>query len=190
MFEHVALLLSFVFALALTHLLSSTTEIILGRDRLRFSGLHAAWMVAAYLSLLVNWLSYWGLVALKHWTVGEVELWFAAATIQYFTCSLISIRPDPDGVIDMPAFFARQRPAIFTAFFALMAVSMIQNYADRNHTSGLGPSDWISENLLVLPMAVSVVIAGWTRTLWLQWVAVLVILGLIVFFLSTFALPA
>ena len=33
MFEHVAILLSFVYALALTHLLSSATGLIIARDR-------------------------------------------------------------------------------------------------------------------------------------------------------------
>jgi hypothetical protein len=33
MFEHAAMLLSFVYALALTHLLSSATDLVLARDR-------------------------------------------------------------------------------------------------------------------------------------------------------------
>jgi hypothetical protein len=189
MFEHVTLLVSFIFAIALTHLLLSTTELVLGRHRVRFSALHAVWMVNAYLSLLVNWLSFWGLTALKRWTVTEVEIQFAAATIQYFTCSLIAIKPAADEAFDMPAFYQRQRPAIFTAFAAMMVMSMVQNYVDRNNLAGLKPSDWIDENLVVLPMLAASLVAGWARSRWLQWAAALVMLALILAFLHTYALP-
>ena len=79
MFEHVTILLSFVFAIALTHLLSTATELVLARDRVRFSGLHTLLMANALLSLVVNWLSFWGLIVIKRWTVTEVLLQFAAA---------------------------------------------------------------------------------------------------------------
>ena len=95
MFEHVTILLSFVFAIALTHLLSSTTELVTGRARVRFSGLLTLWMANALVGLLVNWLGLWGLTALKNWTVGDVLLQFVPAVLQYYTCSLVSIRPEP-----------------------------------------------------------------------------------------------
>jgi hypothetical protein len=56
-FEHVALLLSFIYVIALTHLLSSTTSLILARDRVRFSPLLALWMVLARGMLFNNWLA-------------------------------------------------------------------------------------------------------------------------------------
>jgi hypothetical protein len=56
MFEHVTLLLSFIYAIAITHLLGSATELILARDRVRLSGLLIAWMVCALLLLVTNWL--------------------------------------------------------------------------------------------------------------------------------------
>jgi peptidoglycan/LPS O-acetylase OafA/YrhL len=189
MFEHVTILLSFVFAIALTHLLSSTTELVWARDRVRFSGLQALWMANALLSIVVNWLSFWGLVAIKRWDVTEVELWFALAVVQYFTCSLISIRPKQGDVVDMPAFYERQRPAIFGAFAGLMLISMILNYWDRDHTQGIGPTDWINENLIVLAMLALILIAGWAKERWAQWAAGLVMFGLIVMFLSTYAIP-
>ena len=53
-FPHVTILLSFVCAIALTHLLSTTTELVLARKRVRFSGLYAAWMFNTVLLLLNN----------------------------------------------------------------------------------------------------------------------------------------
>lgn len=57
MFEQINLLLSFVFALAMTHLLSTGAELLLARSRVVFSGPHAIWIVNAVLMLLVNWLA-------------------------------------------------------------------------------------------------------------------------------------
>jgi hypothetical protein len=186
-FEHVTLLLSFVYAIALTHLLSSATELVLARERVRFSGLHAVWMLNALVGLLVNWLSLWGQNVLKRWTVGDVLLWFLAAMVQYFTCSLVSMRPEPGGPIDMRAFFERQRPMIAAAFAALMVPAMTLNYVYRNATQGLSPTAWITEDLLVLPMLIAALIAGWARPRWLQWVAGLAMLGLQTWFLCTYA---
>ena len=187
MFDHVTLLLSFVFAIALTHLLSSTTELVLARDRVRFSGLHAVWMLNALVGLLVNWLSLWGQNGLKRWTVFDVLLWFAEAIVQYFACSLVSMRSEPGEPIDMEAFFQRQRPMIAAAFAALMVLSMTLNYVYRDATQGLAPTAWITENILVSPMLIAAVIAGWARPRWLQWAAGLAMLALETWFLCTFA---
>ncbi|HZC17951.1 MAG TPA: hypothetical protein VE309_14435 [Caulobacteraceae bacterium] len=187
MFDHVTLLLSFVYAIALTHLLSSATELVLARERVRFSALQAVWMLNALVGLLVNWLSLWGQNILKHWTIQDVLLWFLVAIVQYFTCSLVSIRPEPGEPIDMGAFFERQRRPIGGAFAALMAPAMIVNYVYRDATQGLGPTAWITEDLLVLPMLVAALICGWARPRWLQWAAGLAMLALETWFLCTFA---
>ena len=128
MFEQITILLSFVFAIALTHLLSSTTGLILARDRVRFSGLLALWMLNALIGLVVNWLSIWQLHIVKQWTVADVLLQFAPALLQYFACSLVSIGAETSAAIDMPAFYARQRPAFTGAFAAMMVVNLLQNY--------------------------------------------------------------
>lgn len=190
MFEHVTILLSFVFAIALTHLLSSATELVLARDRVRFSGLHTIWMANALLGLLVNWLSLGGLVIIRHWTVPEVVLQFAAAVIQYFTCSTLSIHVRDDETLDVPRLFDRQRPVIFASFVAMAIMSMIQNYWDRNNSAGLSPTSWIGENLGVLPLLLAALIAGWARPLWLQWAAALATVGLTLWFLAIYAMPA
>jgi hypothetical protein len=190
-FEHVTILLSFVYALALTHLLSSATELLIAGKRVRFSGLYAAWLLVALLMVLVNWVSLWGLVALKHWTVAEVVLQFLTAVVQYFTCSTFRVTETRgDEVIDLPALFQQRRPLIFGAFLALTLIASFQNWWDRNNMAGLKPGDWVGENLSIVPMAVGVVVAGWARPRWLQWTAAACMFGLSVFFLVTYAMPA
>jgi hypothetical protein len=190
-FEHVTILLSFVYAVALTHLLSSATELLIAGKRVRFSGLYAAWLLIALLDVLVNWVSLWGLVALKHWTVAEVVIQFLTAVVQYFTCSTFRVsEAHGDEVIDLPALFQQRRPLIFGAFLALTCVAMLQNWWDRNNMAGLNPGDWVGEDLIIAPMTVAMVVAGWARPRWLQWTAAGTVFGVTVFFLVTYAMPA
>src|SRR5205085_12251096 len=169
MFQHITVLLSFVFAIALTHVLSSVSKLILARDRVRFSALHALWMLNTLMVLLINWLSVWLLEAVKHWSVREIMIQLGWAIPQYFTCSLISMPVREGEALDMAAFYERQRPVLFSAFAAMYAMSMVANFADRNNFEGWNPGDWIRADLLVLPMLIVALMAGWAKPRWLQW---------------------
>lgn len=189
MFEHVTVLLSFVYAIALTHLLSSATELIWSRDRVRFSGLFAIWMIVAAFILVSNWLSFGGLSGMKHWSMTEVMIQFVCAVVQYFTCSLISIRPKEDGMIDLPAFFERQRPTLAIAYILLGIGAMIINYRDSSVAAGLTADSWIAENGEIVVMIALVAVAGWARPRWLQWAAAVGMLLLASYFLAIYSLP-
>jgi hypothetical protein len=147
-------------------------------------------MLIALLGVMVNWLSFWDISIIKHFDITEVELWFSLTVIQYFTCSLISIRPKEEGAVDMPAFYDRQRPVLFVAYIGMCFGSMIINYWDRNHTQGFSPTAWIGENAAVLVMLLASVAAGWAKPRWLQWAAGLVVAALMLIFLSRYTLPA
>jgi hypothetical protein len=189
MFESVSILLSLVYAVALTHLLTSATELIWARGRVRFSGLFAIWFVVGGLNVVSNWLSFGGLSGMKNWTTLEAMLQFTMAAVQYFTCSLISVRPKEDGVIDLPAFYARQRRPIMIAWLALGVMASILNIRDAAQTAGLTATSWIAEDGAVLAMMIAVVLAGWARQVRLQWAAAIAMLGLSVYFLAIYAIP-
>jgi heme exporter protein D len=190
LFEHVTILLSFVFALALTHLLSSTTELAIAGKRVRFSGLYTLWAINAAVLLVVNWMAIWGLTAVKRWTVSEVALQSLSAIMQYFTCSTFRVSPTgDDDRIDLPELYQQRRKLIFSAFLALAAIALFQNWWDRDNMQGMGPNDWIAEDLTVLPMVVAVALAGWARQPLLQWLAAVAMLGLNIFIGLTYAIP-
>src|SRR5260370_9259278 len=168
MFQHITVLFSFVFAIALTHVLSCVSKLILARDRVRVSGLHALWMLNALMLLLINWLSLWLLEAIKHWSVGEIMVQLGWAIPQYFTCSLISMPVGNEEVIDMRAFYERQRPILFSAFAVTYAMSMVANFADRNNLEGWKPGYWLGAYLLVLPLLIVVLVGGLVKQRVLQ----------------------
>jgi hypothetical protein len=186
MFEHVTILLSFVFAIALTHLLASTTELIWAHERVRFSWLQALWMYNALQVLFTNWVGMFYLKERPHWDVPEIAIDFIAALFQYYTCSLIAIRVKDDGPIDMPDFYERKRPFIFAAFLTMTLFNMFQNWWDGELLSS--PYELLIVELTLTPLLVFVVLAGWARPRWLQWIGGIGYLLLTSYFLFTFAL--
>lgn len=126
-FEHITTLLSFIFALALTHLLASATDLVLARERVRFSWVQTLWMVNAMVLLLNNWLSLWDDRALAHWDIASITLQFSFAVLQYFTCSLVSPKVPEDGPFDMWAFAQAQRKYYLGAVAALGVAAAFVN---------------------------------------------------------------
>jgi hypothetical protein len=174
MFQHVTVLVSFIFAIALTHVFSSASQLLLARDRVRFSPLLAVAMLNAALGVISNWLGLWELQNLKHWSLGEVLLQLGWVVPNYFSCSLVAMPVSESGPLDMQAFFERQRRIIFSATLALSLMGGLTNYLDRNSLEGWKPNDWIGVELLGLGLllAVCALLAGWAKPRWLQWVGV------------------
>jgi hypothetical protein len=76
------------------------------------------------------------------------------------------------GLLDMSAFFDRQRRVIFSATIALAVMSGLATYADRNNIPGWKPNEWIGAEAVGLLLAVFAMLAGWARPRWLQWIGV------------------
>src|ERR1700756_1697143 len=187
MFQHVTVLVSFIFAIALTHVFSSASQLLLARDRVRFSALLAVSMVNAALGVIINWLGLWELQNLKHWSLGEVLLQLGWVVPNYFSCSLVAMPYSEGGVLDMATFFERQRRVIFSATVALWAMSSLATYLDRSNFEGWKPNDWIGAEVYGLPLGICAVLAGWASPRWLQWLGggVLVLQNIAYFVLFT-----
>src|ERR1044072_3795136 len=128
MFQHVTVLVSFIFAIALTHVFSSASTLILERERVRFSWLLSVSMLNAALGVIINWLSLWQLGTLKHWTLGGGLLQLGWVLPKYFSCLLVAMPHNENGVLDMSSFFELQRRVIFSAPLALWAMSSLSTY--------------------------------------------------------------
>ena len=177
MYELVLTLVSFVFAIAMTHLLTSATELILARDRVVFSGLQTLWMVNALLALMINWVGFAGF-HIQHWTVVDVTFRFVFAIVQYFTCSLLTIRVSEEGVVDMRAFYRSQRQVIMGAYIAMFLVTTVGNYLYRDASPA-----WQAQNLVCFAAMPAIALAAFARPAWMQWAAGLFILSVGLIFL-------
>jgi hypothetical protein len=172
MFQHVTVLVSFIFAIALTHVFSSASTLILERERVLFSSLLAVSMLNAALGVINNWLGLWDLQNLKQWSLTEVLLQLGWVVPNDFSFSLVAMPVSEAGSLDMPAFFSRQRRVIFSATIALSVMGGLAIYFDRNNFEGWKPNDWIGAEIVGLSLAVFAILAGWRKPLWLQWVGV------------------
>src|SRR5689334_8913145 len=113
MFQHVTVLVSFIFAIALTHVFSSASKLILERERVRFSWLLAVTMLNAALGVIVYWLGLCELLNLIHWSLPVILLQLGWVVPNYFSCSLVAMPYRETGTLDMPDYFARRRRVIF-----------------------------------------------------------------------------
>jgi hypothetical protein len=167
-FEHVTALLSFVYALALTHLLARIAELVVARERVRFSGLLALAMSTAVLLVFTNWLSLWDLRSVKSWDLVSIIVQFLFAVAIYLLCVLVGPKTPDVGPIDLEDFFWHQRPYFYGALLTVVILALVANLAFLKSANA---SLFVKENLTVLPMLIPVVLGLVSRARWAQWVA-------------------
>jgi hypothetical protein len=187
MFEQIDVFMSFVFALAMTHILSTATKLILARDRVIFSGPFAVWMFNAVVLLLTNWLALGNFREVTHWTLGSVMTLFVIALTLYLISATMAIKVRESGPVDMPAFFAGNRLVIFGAWAIGRLGVMVANYVFR----GLTPvgAAWIKADATLLVGLAAIAVAAFAKPKWLQWAAAVLYAGMSLVFLANFTLP-
>ena len=108
----------FVYALALTHLLARIAELVVARERVRFSGLLALGMANAILLVFCNWLSLWDMRSIQSWDLASIAIQFLFAVSIHVICALVGPKMPDEDPIDLEEFFWRQRPYFYGAVLA------------------------------------------------------------------------
>ena len=176
-FEHVTALLSFVYALALTHLLARIAELIVARDRVRFSGLLVLGMTNAILLVFTNWLSLWDFRSIKSWDLASITVNFLLAVSMYLICALVGPKVPEKSEIDLEEFFWRQRTYFYGALVACVALSLFVNL---DFLKAANVALFVRQNLTVLPMFIPTVLGLVVRKRCVQWSAGLCYLALLI----------
>jgi hypothetical protein len=112
--------MSFVYALAVAHILATVGDIIGAWSRVRFSWLNASWMLFAFLAVFVWWVNLWDLRSQTVWTMGLVAIFFAMASILYLEVRLVCARIPGEGAVDLVAFH-KEAGRKYMAGFAVLA---------------------------------------------------------------------
>ena len=154
-FDHIILLLSFVYALAIAHLLSTIALLIRQSACVRFSARAAFWMVNALVIILANWIGFWDLRALPSWSIGTILFTFLIAFTNYLTAALACPQTEGNGELDLVSFFDRQRVKILVSTLASCAAALVANVV---YGQALGAITWDRGNLAVVPMTAAVLI--------------------------------
>jgi hypothetical protein len=183
-FDYVIVLLSFVFALAMTHLLSRAGELMLARQRVRFSGLQALMMLVALTQVYLNWLTIWDARSVKAWDLLSVTILFVFAVGAYFVCVAAAPTVAEDGAIDLEAFYWRNRRLFWGLFTAGVALGMATNFMFLKTTT---PGLFLETNLASLPFFLPCLLALFVSSRWAQWTACIAAMAIMVGWMVLFA---
>jgi hypothetical protein len=183
-FEHVTALLSLVYALALTHLLSRITELVVARDRVHFSGLLALAMANAVVLVFANWLSLWDLRSVTSWDLASIVVQFAFAVSVYLICAVAGPKAPDEGTIDLEDFFWRQRPYFYGAVLSCITLALLANL---DFLKTPNAALFVKENLTTVPMLIPTVLGLVSHNRRVQWAAGLGLLGMVIVFTILFS---
>src|SRR5262245_59966239 len=180
-YDFILLLFSFVYAAAVTHILSTAGEIIIASKRVKMSWLNAGWMLAALLFTCAWWIGLWDLHTVTTWSTGSIAFFFSMAAGIYLNARLVSPRIPERGEMDLGAFHAAEGRKYLVAYTALSIATALTNALLGG---GGGSSQWPAQNLVIVPMALATGAAAiFIRQRWIQALAVSIqILGWIVYF--------
>jgi hypothetical protein len=183
-FDHVLVLLSFVYALALTHLLSRIMGLYLARERVKFSALPALLALNAILTVFFTWLELWPFRATPTWDLLSIGAQFAFAVAVYFQCSVALPEVTPEGTVDLDAFYRRESRTYYKIFLISVLIAIASNFTLlKSHDFH---AFWLWQ-LAVLPLLAITVLALALRPRWAQWTAALLTVP-VLFGLNAYAL--
>jgi hypothetical protein len=181
-FDHVLILYSFVFALALTHLLSRVGSLMLARKRVRPSGLQAFMVVNAIVLVFVNWLALWFVHDIQEWDLYSIAIYFLFALCSYFFCAAAAPEVPFEGTIDLEEFYWEN----YRLFYGLIA---LQTVVAILTSVSLMKSHWslfLWTNIDSLPFFLPPILATLIRTRHAQWASAIGFFVLTLWWLITF----
>jgi len=182
-FDFILVLFSFVYAAAVTHVLSTAGEIIIASKRIRLSWCNAGWMLVALLFTCAWWIGLWDLHAVRSWDIGSIAFYFSIAAGIYLYARLVSPRIPESGEIDLQRFHTEEGRKYLTAYTVLGVVTVVAN-AMLGHAAGV--SQWSAQNIVIVPMTIATAVAAiFINRRYVQGVALAIqIVGWIVYFVA------
>jgi len=179
-FELVLILLSFVYALALTHVLSRIGVLVLAFNRVRFSGLLALAMLNAVVQVFLGWLLLWDFRNVQ-WDLFSILAQFVLAIMSYFICVFAA---PSDGDVDMEALYSLRRRPFYFSVLILYVLSLGANVTLLKTPEvplllRMNEISFLSLPPIILPLC--------TPNRWAQWVGGLGMLGFGILFTVEFS---
>jgi hypothetical protein len=176
-FEFIILFFSFIYTLALTHLLFAATRMVRHRRQLVLSWPHLLWMLVALANLAANWISLWDFRSEGSLSLGTITIGFLLVIINYALCALVS--PDFEGgeTYDLKHFHECEGATYIVAMLALVVASITVNFLAG---ATLDISNWANENVLVVANLVPLALALAVKRPWAQVLAPLALLVTVV----------
>lgn len=179
-FDFVLLFFSFVYALALSHLLMTAARMLRHRRTIVFSWPQALWMIAALLLVIGNWISLWDFHNATIMSAGAIGILFAFNVMVYLDCALVSPDFNTGGIVNLREFHDQQGPTYIAAALVTVVAAVLLNWI----VAGMGAQNWANQNGLVIAMLVPPAAAfAIRRNVWVQVLAPLALAALMTAFI-------
>ena len=182
-FDYLVTLFSFVFAMAIAHVLATVGDMVVASRRLTFSWLNAGWILTVLLAVIAWWLGIWDLRKQGTWPTITIAFFFCAACGLYVLARIACPRIPFEGQIDLRAFHRREGPKYMLGYgaFAVFTVATNTYFGIASGATSSGGS-WLSQNAAVIPMAIAAFVAGFVTDRRIQASAVTVELAMWVWY--------
>jgi hypothetical protein len=178
-FEFVFGMISVITSLALTRLLSGCVGLYRHAEHIRFSWRHGCWTAMAFMLLVANWAQFWRLHDVQAWNALDVLEPLVFVGVLYAFCDLVMPdEPRDSQLLDLRDYHARQgrRYKTMHLVFATLALLVI-----AHQTSSF--DRWLAASAFALVAALCTVVALWTRRVWLDTLAAIVLVAMAPVFL-------
>ncbi len=178
-FEFVFGMISVITSLALTRLLSGCVGLYRHAEHVRFCWRHAGWVAVAFMLLVGNWAGFWNLHDTQTWHALDVIIPLVFVSVLYAFCDLVMPDEPREGqTLDLRDYHVRQgrRYKTMQLVFAVLALLVI-----AHRTSGF--DKWLVVSRFALIAATCTVVALWTRRVWLDTLAAIVLVLMVPFFM-------
>ena len=179
-FEHVITIVSFVFALAIAHLLTCVIALVRAGPRVKYSFAHTSWMIISLLLIIAWWLALWDFRTLKSWDVGTVIFTLFGPILAYIFTGLVSPKVPEEGIVDLIEFHQTHSRQYIGAFIVSVFVGIIYGlfYGYFDHVA-----EQFAQASVQIPVLMIAILAYSVRNAKLQnGVALVLVVGMIVYF--------
>jgi hypothetical protein len=168
-------LVSFVFALAIAHLLTGAIAIFRARSRVIFSFTHAAWMIISLMQVMLWWLAFWDFRLMKSWNVGYVAFTLLAGILVYVYTGLVCPEVPKHGPLDLEDYHRRHGREYIAVYLALGVVGFVYG-AVYGYLYNI--PEQTAQNAVIAPMTLVAIVAVIFPNRTLQTVCATVMLAL------------
>ena len=103
-FDYLVTLFSFVFAMAIAHVLATVGDMVVASRRLTFSWLNAGWLLTVLLAVIAWWFGIWDLRKQQSWSTDTIAFFFCAACCLYVLARIVCPRIPLEGKVDLQEF--------------------------------------------------------------------------------------
>jgi hypothetical protein len=112
-FEYVAVMVTVVLALAVSHILTSLATMVANPERVRPYWVHFLWAILLLGLNLQAWLVLWTLHGQTQWPVGQIVMMLVSASLIFVAARVLEPELPPGARLDLRAHFSRVRFPLF-----------------------------------------------------------------------------